>query len=105
MTTGGPIWARKVLGLDKAKCTLTREIVEKAFRAAVKHNHPDVATMDDKSRIYWSIDAIKDARKILVENLDGSCDFSCKLCKGVGMVRATIGWLKCSACKGTGEKR
>lgn len=97
--------ALEVLGLDKAKCTLTREIVEEAFRAAIKHNHPDVATMDDKSRTYWSIDAIKDARKILLENLGGDALFACKLCKGVGMVRATIGWLKCSACKGTGEKR
>lgn len=99
--------ALEVLGFKSRSegVSINAASVNAAFRREVMKHHPDTQPQELKRMSALTIDEIKDARDFLLKNLSGNADFTCKLCSGLGMVRAKIGWLKCSACKGTGEKR
>lgn len=94
--------ALQLLCLDKAKTTLTPEIVMEAFRARVKLAHPDTAPGACLERPL--VQDLLCAKKILLAQLTDA-DSACKLCSGVGMVRGTVGYRACVACKGTGVRQ
>lgn len=108
--------ARKVLGLEAAAATLTEEIVVTAWREAVKRAHPDTAAQAfenhkaegvadlDASSTVWSVDTLTTAKKVCLDSLSGA-DLSCKLCGGIGKVRAKMGLTTCGSCKGTGDRQ
>ena len=101
--------AMEVLGLvGTALAELTDDDVRRAFRSQMKLYHPDTTTdaMDParhpQPQIVWTADSLKEARDALLNrrNVD---DFSCKQCRGKGMVPARMGSKPCGACKGTGN--
>lgn len=97
--------ALKLLGLDKAIPDLTSEIVQAAFRARAKLAHPDTAESAGESNLTrFDAHALTMAKKVLLDSLQGT-DLCCRLCKGRGMVRGNMGFRKCVACEGTGERR
>lgn len=96
--------ALETLGLSNCKTALTDEIVREAFRAKVKLIHPDMGVTPADS----GTDMVKtvSARDYLLKNLTSTDDFACKLCSGVGMVSSgKMGWHKCAACHGSGERQ
>lgn len=95
--------ARAILGLDNTASSLTEEIVVTAWRAAVKHNHPDMSP-DAKASNLHTIDQLTKAKKTLLDSLNGA-DFACGTCGGSGKVRGRVGLRECATCKGTGDKR
>lgn len=100
--------ALNLLGLEQAVSNLTPQIVAEAFRARVKQAHPDTASAGESrgesNESQTSVQLLTIARKTLLESLDGT-DLCCRLCSGRGIVRSSMGWRKCVACKGTGERR
>jgi DnaJ-class molecular chaperone len=97
-----PAEALKILGLGSSMADLTPEIVNTAFRQRIKSAHPDTASESKPSTM--SVQELTTAKKIALESLDGS-DLCCKLCQGRGMVRSSMGFRQCVACKGTGERK
>lgn len=100
-----------LLGLDKAVVTLTPEIINEAFRAAARANHPDGASkpgldpaIDLRDSPQADMAALTSAKKTLLGDVVQR-DFTCTLCGGGGKVRHGMGWRACVACKGTGERR
>lgn len=96
--------AVELLGLHNARCGLTADIVTEAFRREAKRVHPDSPSRTMQGPA-MDMDLLTIARDFLLKNLGSNDDFACKLCGGLGMVRAKIGWLRCAACKGTGARR
>lgn len=94
-----------MLGLDKALPDLTRDIVLEAFRAKARLAHPDTGNSATESNLtHFDAHALTLAKKVLLESLQGP-ELCCRLCKGRGMVRASMGLRKCVACGGTGERK
>jgi hypothetical protein len=89
--------ARRVLGLP-AEGELTLEQIKLAAARALMVGHPDHGG-DGRA-----ISAIKDARDFLVHKA-GFRKIACRTCRGRGSVRATLGYLTCSVCNGTGDQR
>jgi hypothetical protein len=94
--------ALELLGLDSAVPDLTHDIVLEAFRARAKMAHPDTAS--ESNLTHFDAHALTVAKKVLLESLQGT-DLCCRLCKGRGMVRASMGFRRCVACHGTGERK
>lgn len=99
--------ALELLGLDKAACDLTPDIITKAFRRAVVASHPDTAPAEasqgDSVPTRPDMDQLKIARKMLQGDTEGANN-ACIQCRGRGSVRHKLGVRPCGACKGTGDK-
>lgn len=95
--------ALEVLDLQHAVTPLTADIINAAFKRAIRFGHPD--SPDYKADLHiHNMSVYQEARKKLLEE-PNIADSYCKLCNGLGMVR-TGGWVgKCSACKGTGDRQ
>lgn len=97
--------ALEILGLSQALPDLTSDIVQAAFRSKVKLAHPDTAESRGESNLtHYTVQELTMAKKRLLESLQGT-DLCCRLCKGRGMVRGNMGFRKCVACEGTGERK
>lgn len=97
--------ALEILGLEHAVPDLTADIVQTAFRTRVKLAHPDTAESRGESNLtHLTVQELTMAKKTLLESLQGT-DLYCRLCKGLGSVRASMGVRKCVACGGTGERK
>jgi hypothetical protein len=97
--------ALEILGLDKTLCDLTSNIVLEAFRIRVKLAHPDTAESRGESNLtHYTVQELTMAKKTLLESLPGT-DLYCRLCRGRGMVPSHMGFRKCVACGGTGERK
>jgi hypothetical protein len=94
--------ALELLGLGSAVPDLTAGIVLEAFRAKAKLAHPDTAS--ESNLTHFDAHALTLAKKVLLESLQGT-DLCCRLCAGRGMVRAVMGFRRCVACHGTGERK
>lgn len=92
--------AMAVLGLDKAACALTPEIVTRAFRIAVVACHPDTA---EAGKACHDMTKLLAAKKALLNDSEQQNN-ACAQCRGVGTVRYKLGVRPCGACKGTGDK-
>jgi DnaJ-class molecular chaperone len=97
-----PIEAARILDLDPAAPGLTVQIVNTAFRSRVKLAHPDTGGESKESK--HSVQELTTAKKLMLESLQG-LHLCCKLCQGHGMVKSSMGFRQCVACKGTGERK
>ena len=95
--------ALNLLDLQHAVTPLTADIVNAAFKRAIRFGHPD--SPDYKADLHiHNMGVYQDARKLLLEE-PKAVDSHCKLCGGAGMVKSTMGWRQCVACNGTGVRR
>jgi DnaJ-class molecular chaperone len=96
-----------LLGLDKAACDLTSEIITTAFRRAAVASHPDTAqpltSQGESVSTRHDMDALRLAKKKLLDDTEGANN-ACAQCRGRGTVRHKLGNRPCGACKGTGDK-
>lgn len=93
-----PEQALVVLKLSPGEMNSARS-VRAAFARCVKTAHPDTCGASPVP----TISTYQGARDVLLERI-ASQNNACKLCGGVGKVRAGMGWRSCSACDGTGDK-
>ncbi len=88
--------ALALLGL---KPTYDVGTIKAAFAYRCKECHPDTGVAGSTT-----MEQLQQARDALLENA-AALNRACKLCRGVGKIRSTMGWRECSACAGTGDRR
>lgn len=93
-----PAKAMTLLGLPSND--LSEQAVKAAFARRVKEVHPDIASAPS---FCTSVSDLKEARDLLLDGMTLQ-NSACTLCRGDGKVRGIMGWHKCSACNGTGDR-
>lgn len=88
------------LELLQLRPTYDVSTIKAAFARRCRESHPD--TFDAGGDPTVTIDALQAARDVLLQAALGM-NRACKLCRGVGQVRGSVGWRRCGACKGTGD--
>jgi DnaJ-class molecular chaperone len=93
--------AHELLGLLAVEAQSVRSI-RAAWAARCRAFHPDTA---GNMSVHQgdALNELTSARDFLLLALEKQ-NRTCKLCGGVGKVRATVGMRDCVACSGTGEK-
>jgi hypothetical protein len=95
-----PDEAERLLGLLECEATSLRS-VRAAFARRVRECHPDTTPGATAERPL--IRDLQMARDVLIERI-ASQNNACVLCSGRGKVRAGMGWRRCGACDGTGDR-
>jgi DnaJ-class molecular chaperone len=90
--------AKHLLGLINGEVLDARK-VKAAWARCVKAAHPDTAVGESDS---LAVETLTMARDVLINRIAGK-ENTCKVCSGVGKVRARFGATVCFQCKGTGE--
>lgn len=96
-----PLEARDVLRLLDAETSV--HSVRAAFARRVKEEHPDLGRELYAGNVGAIMGQLKQARDVLLAEATKQ-NSACVLCSGSGKVRGAVGWIRCVACKGTGDK-
>jgi len=96
-----PFEARKVLGLGDV--VLTTDVVDAAYRKALKQSHPDTAEPGSVV-VAYTMANLQHARKLL-RDVVAQRNNPCPQCRGRGTVPGRFGAQSCAACNGTGDKQ
>lgn len=100
-----PDQAAAALGLLPEEVNSLRS-VKAAFARCVMAAHPDGKVSAEAWGVVvpgHTITAFKQARDVLIGRIANQNN-ACALCRGVGRVRAGMGWRRCAACEGSGGK-